>query len=50
MAATLTLKQANPTGLAPVARGILHYSASRETNGSVVQKPVNHWGKPSGVA
>ncbi len=46
----LVLKQANPTGLAPVARGILHDSVSREINGSVVQNPVNHWGKPSGVA
>ena len=50
MESLLTLKHANPTGLAPVARGILHYSASRETDGSVVQNPVNHWDKPSGGA
>ncbi len=45
----------NPTGLAPVARGLLHYSngeqstTQADSNEEVVQKPENHRGKPGGV-
>ncbi len=39
---------ANPTGLVPVARGTLHYSA--ENGDEVVQRPMNHRGKPGGGA
>ena len=47
----------NPTGLAPVARGILHYSKGepstiqKDSNEEeeVVQNPVNHRGKPGGA-
>ena len=46
----------NPTGLAPVARGLLRYSDGEqftewdpgENDNEVAQKPLNHRGKPGG--
>jgi hypothetical protein len=38
-----------PTGLAPVARGTLHYSENEPQN-EVAQNPLNHRDKPSGGA